>query len=71
MTNGDTPLELREPMLGDIAPDEFRRQARRVLQWIGDYLEHPDRFPVSRSRMTPARRWLAPGSVVPATTDSK
>jgi len=40
MTNGDTPL------LGDIAPDEFRRQARRVLQWIGDYLEHPDRFPV-------------------------
>jgi aromatic-L-amino-acid decarboxylase len=32
--------------LGDIAPDEFRRQARRVLQWIGDYLEHPDRFPV-------------------------
>jgi aromatic-L-amino-acid decarboxylase len=40
MTNGDTPL------LGDIAPDEFRRQARRVLQWIGDYLEHPERFPV-------------------------
>jgi aromatic-L-amino-acid decarboxylase len=32
--------------LGDIAPDEFRRQARRVLQWIGDYLENPDRFPV-------------------------
>jgi len=43
MTNGDTPSE---PQLGDIAPDEFRRQARRVLQWIGDYLEHPDRFPV-------------------------
>ncbi len=40
MTNGNTPL------LGDIAPDEFRRQARRVLQWIGDYLEHPERFPV-------------------------
>ena len=40
MTNGDTPP------LGDIAPDEFRRQARRVLQWIGDYLEHPERFPV-------------------------
>src|SRR5574338_311150 len=30
-TNGDAP------QLGDIAPDEFRRQARRVLQWIGDY----------------------------------
>jgi len=40
MTNGDTPL------LGDIAPDEFRRQARRVLQWIGDYLERPERYPV-------------------------
>jgi len=43
MTNGDTPLI---PTLGDIAPDEFRRQARRVLQWIGDYLERPERFPV-------------------------
>ena len=40
MTNGDAPL------LGDIAPDEFRRQARRVLQWIGDYLENPERYPV-------------------------
>jgi len=45
MTNGDTPLT-PSPALGDIAPDEFRRQARRVLQWIGDYLEHPERFPV-------------------------
>jgi aromatic-L-amino-acid decarboxylase len=40
MTSGHTPT------LGDIAPDEFRRQARRVIQWIGDYLEHPERFPV-------------------------
>jgi aromatic-L-amino-acid decarboxylase len=39
MTSGHTTL-------GDIAPDEFRRQARRVIQWIGDYLEHPERFPV-------------------------
>jgi aromatic-L-amino-acid decarboxylase len=39
-TNGDAP------QLGDIAPDVFRHQARRVLQWIGDYLEHPERFPV-------------------------
>ena len=43
MSNGDTPVK---QTLGDIAPDEFRRQARRVLQWIGDYLEHPERFPV-------------------------
>ena len=34
------------PHLGDIAPEEFRRQAQRVLRWIGDYLEHPERFPV-------------------------
>jgi len=34
------------PHLGDIPPEEFRRQAQRVLQWIGDYLEHPDRYPV-------------------------
>src|SRR5689334_11440207 len=47
MTNGDTPsTATTTPRLGDIAPDEFRRQARRVLQWIGDYLEDPERFPV-------------------------
>src|SRR5574338_654725 len=36
MTNGET---LSTSTTGDIAPDEFRRQARRVLQWIGDDLE--------------------------------
>ncbi len=47
MTNGDTPsTATTTPPLGDIAPDEFRRHARRVLQWIGDYLEDPERFPV-------------------------
>ncbi|HUQ84096.1 MAG TPA: pyridoxal-dependent decarboxylase [Gemmatimonadaceae bacterium] len=38
--------------LGDLAPDEFRKQAQRVLEWIGDYLEHPERFPVV-SRVRP------------------
>src|SRR5688500_533155 len=32
--------------LGDIAPDEFRQQADRVVQWITRYLEDPERFPV-------------------------
>jgi aromatic-L-amino-acid decarboxylase len=32
--------------LGDIPADEFRKQAQRVMQWIGDYLERPERFPV-------------------------
>lgn len=32
--------------LGDIAPDEFRQHARRVVSWMADYLENPERFPV-------------------------
>ena len=32
-------------------PEEFRRHAHEVVDWIADYLEHADRFPVcSRSR---------------------
>ena len=42
----DPNYSMSTPHLGDIAPDEFRRQAQRVVQWIGDYLEHPERFPV-------------------------
>ena len=34
------------PFLGDIPPDEFHAQARRVIRWIADYLENPERFPV-------------------------
>src|SRR5215207_4389000 len=41
-----------QPFLGDIAPDEFRRQAQRVIGWIADYLENPERFPVL-SRVAP------------------
>jgi aromatic-L-amino-acid decarboxylase len=37
--DGDAPL-------GDIAPEEFQRQAQRVVQWMGDYLARPERFPV-------------------------
>jgi len=67
MTNGDAPLTPTTPTtptiptLGDIAPDEFRRQARRVLQWIGDYLEHPERFPVVPR--------VAPGDIANALPD--
>lgn len=31
---------------GDIPPDEFRAHAHRAVEWIADYLEHPERFPV-------------------------
>lgn len=31
---------------GDIDPEEFRRHAHRVADWIADYLADPERFPV-------------------------
>ncbi|MGH9408354.1 MAG: pyridoxal phosphate-dependent decarboxylase family protein [Vicinamibacterales bacterium] len=33
-------------------PDDFRRHAHRVADWIADYLEHPERYPVL-SRVSP------------------
>jgi aromatic-L-amino-acid/L-tryptophan decarboxylase len=32
--------------LGDMDPEEFRRNAHRVADWIADYLANPGRFPV-------------------------
>ncbi len=32
--------------LGDISPEEFRRQGYRVVDWISEYLAHPERHPV-------------------------
>jgi aromatic-L-amino-acid decarboxylase len=32
--------------LGDLSPDEFRRAAHAAVDWIADYLEHPERVPV-------------------------
>ena len=32
-------------------PADFRRQGHEVVDWIADYLEHADRYPVlSRAR---------------------
>lgn len=31
---------------GDLAPEEFRRAAHAAVDWIADYLEHPERVPV-------------------------
>lgn len=36
---------------GDMDPEDFRREAHRIADWIADYLAAPDRFPVlSRAR---------------------
>ena len=33
-------------------PEEFRREGRRVVDWVAEYLAHPDRYPVL-SRVRP------------------
>ena len=37
---------------GDLSPQEFRAAAHAAVDWIADYLEHPERVPV-RSRVQP------------------
>ena len=32
--------------LGDMPPDDFRRYGHQVVDWIADYLAHPERYPV-------------------------
>ncbi|HEX8293710.1 MAG TPA: pyridoxal-dependent decarboxylase [Pyrinomonadaceae bacterium] len=34
------------PEAGDMGADEFRRYGHQVVDWIADYLSHPERFPV-------------------------
>jgi hypothetical protein len=39
------------PEAGDISADEFRRAGHQLINWIAEYWENPERFPVlSRSR---------------------
>ena len=40
------------PSTGDIAPDEFRAAAHAAVDWIADYLAHPERHAV-KSRVQP------------------
>ncbi|MCC7262793.1 MAG: amino acid decarboxylase [Candidatus Latescibacteria bacterium] len=32
--------------LGDMEPEEFRRQGHQLIDWIAEYLAHPERYPV-------------------------
>ncbi len=39
------------PLLGDMDLEEFRIRGRQLVEWIADYLENPERYPVlSRSQ---------------------
>ena len=41
----------RSSFAGDIAPERFVEYGKRLVEWVGEYLAHPERFPVvSRAR---------------------
>ena len=40
------------PFAGDLSPEEFRAAAHAAVDWITDYLEHPEQHPV-KSRVRP------------------
>jgi aromatic-L-amino-acid/L-tryptophan decarboxylase len=38
--------ELQKESVGDMSADDFRRYGHQVVDWIADYLSHPERYPV-------------------------
>ena len=41
-----TQLKQEPEPLGDMSAEEFRRYGHQVVDWIADYLSHPERYPV-------------------------
>ena len=39
-------MSAHEQPATDMSPEEFRRQGYQVVDWIADYLAHPERYPV-------------------------
>jgi aromatic-L-amino-acid decarboxylase len=46
MTKPDRQQAGLAPPAGDMSAEEFRRYGREVVDWIADYLSHPERYPV-------------------------
>jgi aromatic-L-amino-acid/L-tryptophan decarboxylase len=42
----DSKLKPEDNLPGDMSAEEFRRYGREVVDWIADYLSHPERYPV-------------------------
>jgi len=40
------PTESHPEQLGDMSAEDFRRYGHQVVDWIADYLAHPERYPV-------------------------
>jgi len=57
LTGGSPEPELRE-LIGDMSPDEFRRFGHQAVDWLADYFEHPERYPVQPD--------VTPGALVDA-----
>ncbi|HSE99192.1 MAG TPA: aminotransferase class I/II-fold pyridoxal phosphate-dependent enzyme, partial [Blastocatellia bacterium] len=45
-TEAGTTPEDDHPVPGDMSAEEFRRYGHQVIDWIADYLSHPDRYSV-------------------------
>ena len=52
------------PKLGEIDLEEFRRSGHQIVDWIADYLAHPERYPVFSRSQPEARIQKIPGSVI-------
>ena len=44
----ESPISKHEKqgLLGDISPEDVRRFGHQVVDWIAEYLAHPERYPV-------------------------
>ena len=52
---------MTDRQLGDLDPETFRRHGHQVVDWIADYLAHPERVPVlSRVKPGEVRAALPP-----------